>query len=97
MKEPNFSYPTTPATFCQKIYNITPSFKNIVNFLKSILLFLVISSASGLAAKPSTTADELIDYLDGKESWYGVYLATKKVGYGYEKWNFMKVKQFSSQ
>jgi hypothetical protein len=70
----------------KRVYDTTTSFKNIVNLLRSILLFLFISSSSGFAAKPSTSADKLIDYLDGKESWYGVYLATKKVGYAYEKW-----------
>ncbi len=68
------------------VYNSTHSFKKIVNLLRSILFFFFISSLSSVSAKPPISADELINYLDGKENWYGVYIATKKLGYAYEKW-----------
>ncbi|MDC3087455.1 transglutaminase domain-containing protein, partial [Paracoccaceae bacterium] len=45
-----------------------------------------ISSVSSVSAKPPISADDLINYLDGKENWYGVYIATKKLGYAYERW-----------
>ncbi|MDC3090741.1 hypothetical protein OA340_02420, partial [Paracoccaceae bacterium] len=57
----------------------------------SVLFFLLILiassvSASNVSARPPISSAELIDYLDGKEHWYGVYIATKKLGYAYEKW-----------
>ena len=70
----------------KRLHNSTSSFKKTVNLLRSILFFLFISSVSSVSAKPPISADDLINYLDGKENWYGVYIATKKLGYAYERW-----------
>ena len=70
----------------RKVFEGIPYFKKIEPTFGLILFFLFLFSALSFPVNAKTTSEELINYLDGKENWYGVYIATKKLGYAYEKW-----------
>ena len=66
-----------------KVFEGIQYFKKIEPTFGLILFFLFLFSALSFPVNAKTTSDNLINYLDGKENWYGVYISTKKLGYAY--------------
>ena len=69
-------------TISSVIFNLSNFRVNALSlFLSMLILFGIISSS-----RAQQTTDELLNSLNGKKHWFGIYIAEHKVGYAYDSW-----------